>query len=137
MTRADIIKTRLTTYLHDDVEVLTSNPEPQWWWDNLTNLGPWAVLGFGMPVLVNGKVTVPFCPEVIAESCEDYPDTEFEPYIELLKTVITLYIVHMDIEDPDEWHDLVAMELGNETEVGLTEIAIQIELADFRYQISH
>jgi hypothetical protein len=141
MTKAQIINARLTSYLHDDCEVDISVTEPQLWRDNFPALGPWAILGFGMPILVpneaGGKETiVPFCPEIIAETCEDYSDEEFDDWIDLVKAIIGLYICHVDMEDRDSWHDLMAIELADYSEGALAEVQIQLECADYRYQMS-
>lgn len=136
MTRSQIITARLREHLCGELGTNIANPEPEYWWDNLTSLGPWAILGFGMPVKHpsgTGEYIVPFCPEVIEQTCEDYDDAVFDEWIELVQAIIGLYLAHMDIEDPDERHDLVAMELGAMSEVALEEVQIQIEVADFRF----
>lgn len=136
MTRTEIINVRLREHLQNELGVNTATPEPEWWWDNLTGLGPWAVLGFAMPVdhpSGNGTIICAYCPEIVAQTCEDYDDDTFDEWITLLQAIIGLYLAHDDIEDRDERHDLVAMELGGMSERALEEVAIQIEVADFRY----
>ncbi len=134
--RASIIDTRLTNHIHNDIEANVSTPEPTWWWNNLPGLGPWAVLGFGMPILNEGNTIVPFCPQIIEETAVDYDDDTFDQYILLIQAVIGLYIAHMDIEDRDERHDVVALELGGMSDAALQEILIQVETADFRYALT-
>lgn len=136
MTRAAIVRARLTEHLQGEIGCLISTPEPDYWYDNLQGLGPWAILGFGMPFPHSnrrGDILVPFCPEVIAQSAEDYDDDVFDEWMDLIQAIIGLYLAHMDIEDPDERHDLMAMELGAMSEVAMEEIQINIEVADFRF----
>lgn len=134
--RSQMIRARLTEHLSGELEASISTPEPCWWWENLTTLGPWAILGFGMPIFHpcgNRTILVPFCPEIIAESSEDYDDDTFDEWMTVIQAILGLYLAHMDIEDPDERHDLMVMELGTMSEQALVEIQIQIEVADFRY----
>jgi hypothetical protein len=136
--RASIIDTRLANHFHSEIEVNIATPEPTWWWNNIDTLGPWGVLGIGIPVNNpdTDELIVPFCPQIIEEQTRLYTDDEFDDYLTLLQTVLDYYILYHDV-DRNERHDLVMSRLQDTSPKGLDEIAIQIEMADFRHAIKN
>jgi hypothetical protein len=137
--RASIIDTRLANHFHNDIGVNVSTPEPTWWWNNLDTLGPWGVLGIGIPINHpdTGEIIVPFCPQVIEEQTRTYTDEEFVQYLLLLQSVLDYYIIEHEETDRNERHHLVVSRLTANSPEGLDEIAIQLEMADFRYALNN
>ncbi len=136
-TRANRIQITLDHHFHDDIEVSVSTPEPTWWWDNINTLGPWGVLGIGIPVNHpgTGELIVPYCPQIIEEQTRHCDDNELDQYLALLQLVLDLYITHHDIDDRNDRHDVVEREIASSSPQGLEAIAIQIEVLEFRHLI--